>query len=114
MHVVSERTLRDFWNLHPSAETPLRAWHRIVRLADWCKFSDVRDVYPNADRVGKFTVFNVGGNKFRLIASIHFNRGKVYVRHVMTHEEYDEGKWKEDGPSKDKQDHVKGKDPPSR
>jgi mRNA interferase HigB len=46
--------------------------------------------------VGEFVVFNIGGNKYRLIAAVHFNRRKVYVRHVLTHAEYDKGKWKED------------------
>ena len=47
------------------------------------------------DKVGKFTVFDLGGNKYRLIAAIHYNRGKVYIRHVLTHAEYDQDKWKE-------------------
>lgn len=50
--------------------------------------------FPHADKVGKFTVFNVGGNKVRLIAAIHYNRGKIYIRHVLTHREYDKGAWK--------------------
>jgi mRNA interferase HigB len=50
----------------------------------------------NDYQVGKFTVFNIGGNKFRLIVVVHFNRGKLYVRHVLTHEDYDRGTWKKD------------------
>ena len=64
--------------------------------ATWRNFADVRTVFPSADQVGKFTVFDIGGNKFRLIAVIHFNRGKVFVRHVLTHQEYDRGQWKND------------------
>jgi mRNA interferase HigB len=52
-------------------------------------------MFSSADQVGKFTVFNIGGNKVRLIAAIHYNRKKVYIRAVLTHEEYDENKWKE-------------------
>lgn len=52
-------------------------------------------MFPHADKVGKFTVFNVGGNKVRIIAAIHYNRGKVYIRQVLTHSEYDKGAWKE-------------------
>lgn len=48
----------------------------------------------HADQVGKFTVFNIGGNKVRLIAAVHYNRNKIYIRHVLTHCEYDAGKWK--------------------
>ncbi len=50
---------------------------------------------PSADQVGKLTVFNIGGNKVRLIAALHYNRRQAYIRAVLTHEEYDEGKWKE-------------------
>ncbi len=96
MHVITERRLRDFWTEHPDAETPLRTWLREAEHSAWEKFADVRANFPSADQVGKFTVFNVGGNKYRLIVVIHFNRGKVYVRHVLSHGEYDLGTWKND------------------
>ncbi|HEV3263201.1 MAG TPA: type II toxin-antitoxin system HigB family toxin [Gemmataceae bacterium] len=95
MHVIAKKRLREFWALHPDAEAPLRAWHQAARQEEWRNFADVRERFPHADRVGKLTVFNVGGNKYRLIAAIHYNRGKVYVRHVLTHAEYDRGDWKE-------------------
>ena len=95
MHVISEKKLREFWAIHADAETPLRAWAKIANEADWEKPSDVADTYPYVSQVGKFTVFNIGGNKFRLIVVVHFNRGKLFVRHVLTHEEYDRGDWKE-------------------
>jgi mRNA interferase HigB len=47
------------------------------------------------DKVGKSTVFDIGGNKYRLVVAIHYNRKKVYIRHVMTHAEYDQNRWKE-------------------
>jgi mRNA interferase HigB len=84
------------WRLHPDAETPLRACHRVAEHAEWEKFADIRQTYPSADQVGKFTVFNIGGNKDRLVVAIHFDRGKVYVRNVLTHEDFDEGTWKKD------------------
>jgi mRNA interferase HigB len=56
---------------------------------------EVREIFPSADKVGKLTVFNIGGNKIRLIAAIHYNRKKVYIRAVLTHSEYEAGKWKE-------------------
>ena len=58
-------------------------------------FVDLRRMFPSADQVGKLTVFNIGENKARLIAAIHYNRKKVYIRAVLTHSEYDTGKWKE-------------------
>jgi mRNA interferase HigB len=96
VHVISKRKLREFWTIYPDAEEPLRAWFQAARREDWKNFADVRARFPNSDRVGKLTVFNIAGNKYRLIAAIHHNRGKVYVRHVLTHAEYDRGEWKED------------------
>jgi mRNA interferase HigB len=96
MHVISQKMLRQFWAVHQEAERPLRTWFRVVCRAEWENFAEVRSTYPHADQVGKFTVFNVGGNKYRLVAVIHYNRGKVYVRHVLTHAEYSRGKWKEE------------------
>jgi mRNA interferase HigB len=96
MHVISEKKLREFWTVHPGAETPLRAWVKIAEEAEWEQFAEVRETYAHADQVGKFTVFNIGGNKFRLVVVIHFNRGKLFIRHVLTHEDYDRDAWKGD------------------
>jgi mRNA interferase HigB len=96
MHVLSKRPLRAFWSEHPDAEGPLRAWHQAAQRDDWRNFAEVRARCPQADRVGRFTVFNLGGNKYRLITVIHCNRGKGFVRNVLTHKEYDLGKWKDD------------------
>ncbi len=57
-------------------------------------FNELRAAFPTADKVDDLIVFNIGGNKYRLIASIHFNRGKAYVRHILTHFEYNKGAWK--------------------
>ena len=95
MHIISRKRLREFWTRHPHAEIPLRAWHQHVRSLEWRDFAAVRATYRSADVVGKSVVFNIGGNKFRLIAEINYSRGKVFVRHVLTHEEYDRGKWKQ-------------------
>ncbi len=94
MHIISQKKLREFWEEYPDAEGPLRAWHRVAEHATWETFADVRATYATADKVGKFIVFNIAGNKFRLVVVVHFNRGKIYIRHVLTHREYDEGAWK--------------------
>jgi mRNA interferase HigB len=95
MHVISKKCLRQFWTVHADAERPLRQWFRVVSKAYWRSFAELRATYRTADRVDRFTVFNIGGNKYRLVAVIHYNRGKVFVRHVLTHQEYDRGKWKD-------------------
>jgi mRNA interferase HigB len=95
MHIISKKKLRDFWDHYAKAKSPLEAWYQIVKRAEWENFADVRKTFKTADLVGRFVVFDIGGNKYRLIAVIHFNRGKLFVRHVLTHAEYDEGKWKD-------------------
>jgi mRNA interferase HigB len=95
VHIISKKKLRDFWALHSDAKAPLLAWFKIVKSVSWEKFADVREVYAKADQVGKYTVFNLGGNKYRLIAHIHFDRGKVYIHEVLTHTDYDRGNWKD-------------------
>lgn len=100
MRVISLKRLREFWLLHPDAEEPLRAWYRIVVGAQWRSLRDARSTFPHADgvstRAGEtLTVFNIGGNKYRLIARIRFDYQLVNVRAVLTHAAYDKGKWKD-------------------
>jgi len=95
MHIISRKTLRQFWEKYPGSKTALARWFKIMRHTTYHSFDDLHTTFPSADKVGKWIVFNIGGNKYRLIAVIHFNRGKVYVRHVLTHQEYDRGSWKQ-------------------
>ncbi len=88
--------LQEFWESQPRAAAPLQAWHQIVRHAGWASFAELRQTFPSADQVGRLTVFNIGGNKFRLIARIEYTLQRVYVRRILTHKEYDKGEWKED------------------
>jgi mRNA interferase HigB len=94
MHVISKKKLREFWEENPKSRVPLEAWHQIAKRAEWATFAEIKQALGKADRVGRFVVFDIGGNRYRLIAVIHFNRQKLYVRHVLTHAEYDKGKWK--------------------
>ena len=94
MHVISRKALIVFWKKHPQSQVALSRWFKIVSKTNFDSFGDLRSTFPSADKVGNLIVFNIGGNKYRLIASVHFNRGKVYVRHILTHKEYDRGDWK--------------------
>ena len=95
MHVITRKRLTDFAEKHPECESALAGWYQIVKAADFSSFVELRRTFPSADQVGKLTVFNIGGNKARLIAAVHYNRGKIFIRHVLTHKEYDRGKWRE-------------------
>ncbi len=94
MHIISHKMLREFWQRHPDSETALARWFKILRFSEFDSFQDLRAVFPSADKVGDLVVFNIGGNKYRLITAVHFNRGKVYIRHVLTHEDDSKGTWK--------------------
>jgi mRNA interferase HigB len=100
MHVISRKALLDFTQIHPDAEGALDAWYRVVVKARWESIRDVRMVFPHADAVEvrsshTVTVFNIRGNKYRLLAGIHYNRGKLFVLRILTHQEYDLEQWKE-------------------
>lgn len=94
MHVISRKALQTFWTRHPDSKTALVRWFKVMEQTDFRTLNELHATFPNADQVEDWIVFNIGGNKYRLIASIHFNRGKVYVRHILTHEQYSRGGWK--------------------
>ena len=95
MHLITKKTLKIFWQKNLDSRTGLERWLRIIEKNDFENFSQLRETFPSADLVGKLIVFNIGGNKYRLITAIHFNRQKVYIRNVLTHKEYNKGEWKE-------------------
>jgi mRNA interferase HigB len=94
MHIITRKRLNDFAKVHPDSAAGLIQWFKEMRCANFSNIQEVRAIFPHAHKVGQFTVFNIGGNKARLIAAIHYNRKKVYIRHVFTHVEYDKGTWK--------------------
>jgi mRNA interferase HigB len=95
MHVITRKRLNDFAAQHPDTKSALANWYRLAKERNFSSFAELRHSFPSADRVGKLTVFNIGGNRVRLVAAVHYNRGKIYIRAVLTHAEYDEGGWKE-------------------
>jgi mRNA interferase HigB len=93
MRIVSEKTVRNWAARHPDAENWLKGWIKTAERADWTSLRDVRRQYPHADGVpvasGRIaTVFNVSGNKYRMVTSIHYNRGIVFTLFLLTHAEY--------------------------
>jgi mRNA interferase HigB len=95
MHVITRKRLNVFADSHPNARAALTHWYRIMRQNEFRNLQEIRAFFPSADQVSKLTVFNIGGNTARLIVAIHYNRKKVYIRAVLKHDEYDQGKWKE-------------------
>jgi mRNA interferase HigB len=95
MNVISYKRIREFSSAHRDAESTLTAWYKTAKKASWQNLAELKQVYPSADLVGRYVVFNIRGNKYRLVARIVYRSQTLFVVAVMTHEEYDLGKWKE-------------------
>jgi mRNA interferase HigB len=96
VRIISKSRLRKFWEEHPDAEKPLMEWYKIATKADWENFVDVRATFRSADPYCDCVIFDIKGNNYRLITIILYPVKHVYIRYVLTHSEYDKGKWKDD------------------
>ncbi len=90
MRTLALRTLRSFWEAgHSAAEQPLRYWFSVAERPNWEKFADIKLDFPSVDMVDDKAIFNIGGNKYRLIAHVNFDSKHVFVKWIGTHAEYD-------------------------
>lgn len=90
MKIVATKTLRDFWETHPTAEQPLKAWASEVSRAEWATPADIKAQYRSASFLAnRRVVFNIKGNDYRLIVAVAYRTGYVYVKFVGTHAQYD-------------------------
>ena len=101
MRVIKPSTVRAFERKHPDAAPGLNHWLEVAESADWNTLHDVRQSFRSADEVkvesGRtVVVFNIGGNRFRLVTAIHYNMQKVFVLRFITHAEYAKNRWKDD------------------
>jgi mRNA interferase HigB len=94
LHVISRKKLKEAATRHGDLEAPLDVWFRITKRASWQNLSDVRKTFASTDLVQQWTVFNIKGNRYRLIAEINYRFQRVYIRHVLTHAEYSREEWK--------------------
>jgi mRNA interferase HigB len=90
MRIISRKTLKAFWERHPDAQQALQAWYADVKHAAWKSPTDIKRIYRNASIVANNrVVFNIKGNKYRLVVAIQYDYGIVYIRFVGTHQDYD-------------------------
>lgn len=94
MRIIKRGALVQFWQRYPDAKASLESWYAVVRKATWKTPAEMKAVYHNADLVGRSTVFNIAGNKYRLIARVNYQTQRVFVLYILTHPEYDRGDWK--------------------
>jgi mRNA interferase HigB len=90
MRVIAGSTLRAFWERHEDAEVPLKTWYKIIEKADWKDAHDVKKIYEDASIIGSNRiVFNIKGNKYRIVVYAVFKFRKIFIRFVGTHQQYD-------------------------
>ncbi|MDQ1239963.1 MAG: mRNA interferase HigB [Thermodesulfobacteriota bacterium] len=94
MRVISKKPLRDFWERHPESKSVLEAWFKNATQVRASSFAELRQTFASADYVDGITVFNVGGNRYRIAAVVHYEKQRLYVRKVMTHSEYNRNDWR--------------------
>jgi len=96
MHIISRKKLRRFSGKHADAANAINTWYKIASKAEWKNLAEVQAVYSQAEAVGNFTVFNIKGNRYRLIVDIVYKDQVIYIKYILTHAEYDKDEWKND------------------
>ncbi|MDN3558723.1 type II toxin-antitoxin system HigB family toxin [Vreelandella neptunia] len=96
MHVITQKRIWEAIEANPNTATALEAWYRLMKSNDPKDFNAMKALFPATDKVGNFHVFDIGGNKLRLIAVVHYQSKKVFIRHILDHKEYEKGKWKKE------------------
>jgi len=94
LHVTSRKALREAARTHNDLEAPLEAWYRVAKKSTWVSLNDIRNTWRDTDAVGEYTVFNIKGNKYRLITKINYKSQVVFIKRVLTQAEYDKEQWK--------------------
>lgn len=94
MHIITKRRIIEAKSRYPICTSALDAWYTVIEKNNFYNFAELKRTFNSIDKVGNLYVFDIGGNKLRIIASIHFNRQKLYIRFILTHKEYDQGKWR--------------------
>ena len=95
MRLISNKALRQFALRHRDADEPLQAWRKLIETNEFVGYADLKRVFNSVDKAGDYYIFDISGNRYRLIAAIHFNTQTLYVREVLTHAEYDD--WSPNG-----------------
>jgi mRNA interferase HigB len=94
LHVISKSAWRKVVARDPTLGPSISAWYKVASCATWKSLVDVRKIYPHADFVDPYTVFNIKGNAYRLVVKIEYRWQMIFVKHLLPHAEYDKGDWK--------------------
>ena len=96
MNVISYKQIKKFMKKHATSRPSLNAWYKTTCKEQWDNFDDVKKTFNSVDVYRACTVFNIGGNNYRLIAGINYESKTVFIKNILTHAEYDKDKWKKD------------------
>jgi mRNA interferase HigB len=96
MHLITIRNLRQDAAQYPDVQRQIKDWNDIAKGAKWQSLIEVQTIYRDAEAVGNFTVFNIKGNKYRLVVAIDYEAQLIYYKNFLTHAEYDKEEWKND------------------
>jgi mRNA interferase HigB len=94
MRIIKRGALEQFWQTHPDAKASLESWYNVVRRANWQTPVEMKRIYPSADLVGRRTIFNIAGNRYRMVARVNYEPQRVFVLYLLTHAEYNREDWK--------------------
>lgn len=96
MRIITAKRIWEAKEQWPHSAKALDTWYRLIKSNRFTDFSALKATFPAVDKVGPLHVFDIGGNKLRLIALVRYTTQKLFIRHVLDHREYDRGKWKEE------------------
>jgi len=96
VHIISYKAIREFKAARPEAGPALDNWYRVSAACNWRSFAELRQVFGSADWVKPYVVFDIAGNKYRLVAEINFRSQTLFIRHILTHQEFTKGEWKKE------------------
>lgn len=94
MHIITQQRIWKAQSIFPETSNALDDWYRIVKKNAYYSFNDLKQTFPSVDKVGEYHVFNIGGNKLRLIAIVDYRYNKLFIREILSHKDYDKNKWK--------------------
>ena len=94
MRIIKRKQLIEFWDQHQDVKKPLLRWYKMVKTTIFSNFRELNKTFPSADIVGNCTVFNIVGNKYRIIARVNYKIKTIFIGYVLTHSDYDKGIWK--------------------
>lgn len=94
MHVITQSCIWEAKKKYPESANALDGWYRVIKKNQFSHFAELKMSFNSVDKVGNLIIFDIGGNKLRLISTIHFQRKKIYIRQILTHKEYDKNDWK--------------------